>query len=114
MSSQDIYTRYRALFTFKVLTSKFNTKSIELLDIRLPPSLLKSPFEEESPPGSVEYHKERKCLHVKCAHNTFVEVFQLRIVGKKVMNAIDFNNGFLKKLPKTKREFYCNKTDIYC
>lgn len=114
MTSQDVYNRHRALYSFKVLSSKFLKKSIELLEVNLPPASVKNPFTQESPPGSVEYHKERKCLYVKCANNTFVEVTKVRVEGKKAMSAIDFNNGFLKKLSKTEMEFCCNKTAVSC
>ncbi|XP_065367876.1 methionyl-tRNA formyltransferase, mitochondrial [Calliphora vicina] len=114
MLAQDIYNRHRALFTFKALIAKFQTKSVEILDAKLPPSTLKSPFSMESPHGALEYCKERKCLQVKCAKDTFVEVFLLRIEGKKAMKAIDFNNGFLKKLPKEEMKFHCNKLAVSC
>ena len=114
MSSQDVYNRHRALYSFKVLSSKFLKKSIELLEVNLPHASVRNPFTQESPPGSVEYHKEHKCLYVKCANNTFIEVTKVRVEGRKAMSAIDFNNGFLKKLSKTEMEFYCNKTAVRC
>ncbi|KAI8123012.1 hypothetical protein FF38_11658 [Lucilia cuprina] len=114
MTAQDIYNRHRALYTFKALTCRFQTKSIEILEVKLPPATVKSTFSISSPPGSVEYRRERKCLQVKCAKETFVEIFRLRVEGKKAMNAIDFNNGFLKKLSKSEMEFYCNKTAVSC
>lgn len=114
MTAQDVYNRHRALYSFKALSSKFLEKSIELLEVSLPPVSLKTPFTQACAPGSVVYHKERKCLHVKCDNNSFIEITKVRIEGKRAMNAIDFNNGFLKKTCKTKMEFYCNKTAVNC
>lgn len=114
MTATDIYNRYRALFTFKALNCKFLTKSLEMLEIKLPPAGLKSPFTVNHHPGTVEYIKERKCLQVKCANETFLEVFKLRVEGKKAMSAMDFNNGFLKKLNKSEIAFHSNKTAVCC
>lgn len=114
MTAQNIYNRYRALFTFKTLTCKFLTKSLELLEIQIPPATVKSTFSENHSAGSVAYIKDRKCLQVKCANETFLEVYKLRVEGKKAMSAMDFNNGFLKKLPKAEMEFHSNKTAVSC
>lgn len=55
MSAQDIYNRHRALYTFKALITKFQTKSVEILDAKLAPSTLKSPFSM----GSIIYYTDR-------------------------------------------------------
>lgn len=56
-------------------------------------------------PGTVEYVKSRKALCVICADGNLVEVLRLKVDGKKVMSAADFNNGFLKKCCKDERLF---------
>ncbi|XP_073820420.1 methionyl-tRNA formyltransferase, mitochondrial [Musca autumnalis] len=108
LTALQVYNRYRALYSFKSLTSKFQQKSIELLEITLPPQTPSS-VNSSSSPGSLFYHNKRKCLRVQCANNTFIEVHRLRIEGKKAMSAMDFNNGFLKKLQSNEMEFHYNK-----
>lgn len=56
-------------------------------------------------PGTVEYIKSRKALCVYCADGKVVEVLKLKVDGKKVMSAVDFNNGFLKKATKNEKLF---------
>lgn len=110
LTSLEVYNRYRALYGFKALTSKFQQKSIELLDISLPQEISAGDsFKSDSSPGSLVYHYKRKCLRVQCANHTFIEVHRLRVEGKKAMSAMDFNNGFLKKLQTSKMEFHYNK-----
>ncbi|XP_075145298.1 methionyl-tRNA formyltransferase, mitochondrial isoform X2 [Haematobia irritans] len=114
LSATEVHNRHRALFGFKSLTSKFQMKTIELLELDLPPPNTVQISNSMSSPGSLIYHKERKCLIVECAKNTFIEVYRLRMEGKKAMSALDFNNGFLKKLQKFEMEFQYNKSAVSC
>ncbi|XP_061400638.1 methionyl-tRNA formyltransferase, mitochondrial [Musca vetustissima] len=108
LTALEVFNRHRALYGFKSLTSKFQQKSIELLEISLPAQTSATEGSSSSP-GSLSYHYKRKCLRVQCANNTFIEVHRLRIEGKKAMSAMDFNNGFLKKLQSSEMEFQYNK-----
>ena len=56
-------------------------------------------------PGYVEYSWKDKCLKVACSDRKYIRIHQLSISGRKIMSAIDFNNGFLKKIPKENRKF---------
>lgn len=115
MTGNEVYNRHRALYSFKTLMAKFQTKSIELLDIRMPSISTNQTFSNiVSSPGSLMYNKERKCLMVQCSNNTFIEVHRLRVEGRKAMTALDFNNGFLKKLQKCEMEFQYNKSAACC
>ncbi|XP_013118630.2 methionyl-tRNA formyltransferase, mitochondrial [Stomoxys calcitrans] len=115
LTAAEVCNRYRALYGFKSLTSKFQMKTIELLELSMPPENSDQHLSKPLPaPGFLTYHRERKCLRVQCANNTFVEVHRLRVEGKKAMSAMDFNNGFLKKLQKYEMEFQYNKTAVSC
>ncbi|XP_017072883.2 LOW QUALITY PROTEIN: methionyl-tRNA formyltransferase, mitochondrial [Drosophila eugracilis] len=91
LSAFDIYTRYRALFGYKNLTTSFLGKQVQLLELRIPEREL---LVQE--PGTFKYQKQRKSLLIGCAQDSQLEILQLRVEGRKPMNAQDFNNGFLK------------------
>uniref|UniRef100_D3TQJ7 Methionyl-tRNA formyltransferase, mitochondrial n=1 Tax=Glossina morsitans morsitans TaxID=37546 RepID=D3TQJ7_GLOMM len=116
MSSLQLYNRYRALYGYKMLNTKFLGKNLNLIDVRLPSSnstdVISNNFPDYEQPGSFVFSKELKCLLVLCAQRTHIEVHQLRLEGKKTMTAADFNNGFIKKLNGEKSTFTCNKSSV--
>ncbi|KAH8272637.1 hypothetical protein KR044_002499, partial [Drosophila immigrans] len=90
----ELYTRYRALYGFKYLTTSFLDKEVQFLEVRRPQPQLDLAL---LPPSYVAFHRGRKSLIIGCAHGTTLEVTQIRVGGKKPMTAHDFNNGFLKQ-----------------
>ncbi|XP_016973760.1 methionyl-tRNA formyltransferase, mitochondrial [Drosophila rhopaloa] len=92
LSAVDIYARYRALYSYRNLTTSFLDKQVQLLELRLPEKQLLI-----QKPGHFSYQKRRKSLLIGCAQESQLEVLQLRIEGKKPMSAQDFNNGFMKQ-----------------
>ncbi|XP_016998334.2 methionyl-tRNA formyltransferase, mitochondrial [Drosophila takahashii] len=92
LSAFEIYTRHRALYGYKNLTTSFMDKQVQLLDLRLPEKAL---IGQE--PGTFSFQRKRRSLLIGCAQESQLEVLQLRVEGRKPMSAQDFNNGFLKQ-----------------
>ncbi|XP_030245356.1 methionyl-tRNA formyltransferase, mitochondrial isoform X1 [Drosophila navojoa] len=94
-TSMELFARYRALYGFKNLSTSFLGKAVQLLELR--PLEIRLPASTVLSPGSFYFHRLRKSLIIGCAHETQLEVLQLRVEGKKPMSAHDFSNGFLKR-----------------
>nr|NP_651857.2 uncharacterized protein Dmel_CG1750 [Drosophila melanogaster]AAF57138.2 uncharacterized protein Dmel_CG1750 [Drosophila melanogaster] len=92
LSAIEIYTRHRALYGYKNLTTNFLGKQVQLLELRLPEKRV--PVQE---PGAISYLRKSRSLIIGCAQQSQLEVLQLRVEGRKPMSAQDFNNGFLKQ-----------------
>ncbi|EDW84516.1 uncharacterized protein Dwil_GK13097 [Drosophila willistoni] len=108
LNAEDIYTRYRALYGFKNLTTSFHGKQIQLIELRLPK---KQDERVQLKPGCLSYQRPLKSLLIGCANNSQVEVLQLRVEGRKCMSAQDFNNGFLRQ---TKSLQFMENKQIAC
>ncbi|KAL5288911.1 MTFMT family protein [Megaselia abdita] len=110
-SSKQVYDLFRSLFSYKELTTRFKKLSVKIVELRLIEKTESTVRTTESsnqtvnPPGTVEYVKSKKALRVFCADGGFVEVTKLKVDGKKVMSAGDFNNGFLKKCSQDEKVF---------
>ena len=99
MSAKQIYDLYRALYSFKAVTAMWqNTTKIKFIELKLIEN--DRPSEQIESAGSAEYIKSDKFLKVKCADGYHLAVYKLAVEGKKIMTAMDFNNGFIKKLDK--------------
>lgn len=100
-SSEQVYNLFRSLYSYKELTTKFKNVVVKILELRL--------GEREGAanqlPGTVEYVKSKKVLSVYCSDGRVVEVLKLKVDGKKVMSAVDFNNGFLNKCSQKEKMF---------
>lgn len=106
-TSQYICNLYRAVYSFKWLTTDWHRRRVKIKEIDLKmhesgecgSSVVMSP-------GRVEYDKLNKCLRVYCCDGSFIRVTKLGLEGKKSeMSASDFNNGFLKKVDRAQRYF---------
>ncbi|CAG9827293.1 unnamed protein product [Diabrotica balteata] len=95
MTSIQVYNLYRALKGYSPLMSTWQGIPIKLSEIKICIDVDSS--EIEFGPGFVKYNKRTKVLKVLCADMTLVSVNSISVYGKRVMNATDFNNGFLKK-----------------
>lgn len=101
MTAIEIYNLYRSLYSFKPITTHWHSQIVKLLKIELEKSVPSS----DSVPGQIEYLKEEKCLRICCKDGGFIRIIQLGIEGKKLMSAIEFNNGFVKKKKLNERYF---------
>lgn len=90
----DVYNLYRALYSFKPLTTSWNNRQVRLTKMEYSTADVGS----TKPPGSVEYSKLDKCLKVICGNGCSVRVLNLGLESKKVMSAAEFYNGFLSKV----------------
>ncbi|KAJ6638536.1 Methionyl-tRNA formyltransferase, mitochondrial [Pseudolycoriella hygida] len=95
-SAVQVYNLYRALYSFKPLTTHWNSLLVRIVEM----ILSTTDATNDKPPGTVEYVKLNKCLKVTCGNGSSVRVMKLGLEGKKVMTAAEFYNGFLNKFPE--------------
>lgn len=109
MSARYIQNLYRALYSFKWLSTTWHDRRIKIREIVIPDddeqSINTGSESKGNRPGSAEYDKATKTLHVQCIDGRSIQIKQLGIEGKRSMSAEDFNNGFLKKVDKNFRYF---------
>uniref|UniRef100_W8B9J2 Methionyl-tRNA formyltransferase, mitochondrial n=1 Tax=Ceratitis capitata TaxID=7213 RepID=W8B9J2_CERCA len=104
IKAEQLYRRFRALFGFKHLNTRFQDKNVQLIDIQLPESQIIPAFLANKSCGAFLYDRHRRCLLVRCSGLTLIEVHQLRVEGKKAMTAVEFNNGFIKQSNSSSKE----------
>lgn len=98
MTAEQIYNLYRAMYSFKPITTRWQQQLVKLIEIRRDSNQV---FRSDKLPGTVEYAKSEKVLKVVCSDGHCILVTKLGIEGKKIMTAMDFNNGFIKKAAVT-------------
>lgn len=99
---------YRALYSFKWLTTDWHGRRVKIkeIDLQSTPNVDKASAHVIMSPGRIEYDRSNKCLRVWCSDGSFIRVKKLGLEGKKSeMTALDFSNGFLKKVDRTQRYF---------
>lgn len=94
MSAEQIYNLYRAMYSFKPVTTRWQQHLVKLIEMRKDSN---EEFRSDRRPGSVEYVKSDKILKVVCSDGSCIIVTKLGLEGKKIMSAADFNNGFIKR-----------------
>lgn len=104
MSARDVFNLYRALYSFKHIQTTFNEEIVKLMEISYEPAGI-SDSETMMPVGYVTFCRKTKRLLVTCADRKCIEISKLTIGKKKIMSAMDFNNGFLKKCNENFRCF---------
>lgn len=109
LTAKQIFNRFRALYGFKHLNVRFEGRSIHLMELRLPAEINSSVLPPNCPPGGFIYQRQQQSLLVRCAEQTDLEILMLKIEGKKPMSALQFNNGYLKKLKNTEMLVFANK-----
>lgn len=103
MTALQIYNLYRALYSYKPLVTNWNNHSIKLIDIKLEETSSKDTI---IAPGTIEYVKRTKQLRVYCSDGRCVIVNKLGIEGKRIMTAMEFTNGYIKKLPASNKPMF--------
>lgn len=101
MTALQVYDLYRAIYSFKPVLTFFRNETVRLLEISKVDS---SSNEYNAVAGHMKFHWKSKKLTVTCCDGNSLEILKLSI-GKKVMNARDFNNGFLTKIKENERKF---------
>lgn len=97
MTALEVYDLYRSLYTFKQLQTTFKNETVKILEIS------KIDSDEHMSAGHLKFLWKSKKLVVTCCDGKCIEILKLS-VGKKVMNARDFYNGFLSKDDEKKFE----------
>ncbi|XP_056648349.1 methionyl-tRNA formyltransferase, mitochondrial [Diorhabda sublineata] len=103
MTSVQVYNLYRALRGYLVPVSTWQGVPIKLLEIKLCSDVSTNCIDKY--PGYVMYDKRTKSLKVLCGDKSFVTIGSVGIFSKRIMNATDFSNGYLKKVPLECRYF---------
>ncbi|CAB3388724.1 Hypothetical predicted protein [Cloeon dipterum] len=93
MTASQLHRRHLALHHVFPLHADWQGQTVKFLEC--------SPMEKTSSlsPGFVDFSKKHRHLEVTCNKQSVLTVNQLKLSGKKVMSAMDFVNGFLKKVP---------------
>lgn len=94
MTALQIFDLYRSLYSFKHVTTIFRNEQVKLLEIAKTSNTTQK--DENRKAGQIKFCWKSKKLLVRCIDGLDIEIIKLSI-GKKVMSATDFNNGFLKK-----------------
>lgn len=82
-SAEEIYNLYRGLTPWPGVWTMLQGKRLKLLNIK--------PATKTIPPGQVMVENDR--IYIGCGKDA-IEVLELQLEGKKVMNAITFLNGY--------------------
>lgn len=101
MSAIEIYNLYRALHGIYSLTTKFREKPMKLFDAFIDSDLQS---DLSLTPGTLQYCDKTNSIKVLCKDRKHVNFKSMRIVGKKVITALDFYNGYVKNMPIEKRK----------
>ncbi|XP_020294744.1 methionyl-tRNA formyltransferase, mitochondrial-like isoform X5 [Pseudomyrmex gracilis] len=96
MTAKNVYDLYRGLLGLYPLTTKFDDRTIKLLDIQQVTKPTNAMNPEDDTPGSVKFDKISKTLIVTCKGLSWVSINKIRIAGRPAMSAVDFQNGFMR------------------
>lgn len=102
MNSVRVYNLARALKGLYPLQTSWNGITVKLLDVVRP---TESDIDRNYKPGFVKYDKIEKLLKVLCADSKWICVKSVRVAGKSIMSAMDFNNGYINKEDIHRRYF---------
>lgn len=102
MTAMQIFDLYRSLYSFKHITTTFRNEQVKLLEVARASNTAQN--DDKKKTGHIKFCWKSKRLLVKCIDGLDIEIIKLSI-GKKVMSAIDFNNGFLKKRKESENLF---------
>lgn len=105
MTGKYIFNLYRALYSFKHLTTTWQKQNVQIFEIENCDNLISEPNWDASRPGTITFVKNENSLHVKCADGSIVKIIKLQLEGRKMLLARDFNNGYLKKVNVYERYF---------
>lgn len=102
MTALEIYDLYRALYSYKHVSTTFNCEPVKFIEVKLAyDDQLQS---DVVVVGRIKFCRKSKKLFARAVDGNYVEIVKL-LVGKKVMTAIDFNNGFIKNVSELERKF---------
>lgn len=107
MSSSYIQRLYRALYSKKWLIANWQGKRIKIREINLLPNHMDTGLRLNtlSKPGSLMYDRINKCIYVYCLDSKFIRIERLQVDNRRIINAADFNAGYIKKVKPCDRHF---------
>lgn len=107
MSSRHICNLFRALYSFKWVTTRWHNKRVRIkeIDFSINNDNDYDNKNHQITPGNVEFDRNNKCLRVYCIDGKYIRIKCISMEGKHSMTAADFNNGFLKKVDPSDRTF---------
>jgi methionyl-tRNA formyltransferase len=95
MDAVELYRRHLALGHVHPLQAEWQGQQVKFSDCL--------PLENsvsDALPGAIAYSRTLKQLEVTCDKNSVLAIKQLNVPGRKPLTAMDFVNGFLKKVSK--------------
>lgn len=92
MTSQEVFNLGRAVDGLNPLHTTWGESTVKLTNIKLYNS---ETLCSDKSAGYAEYDKQLKVLKILCSDLKFVTVENLGILGKRVMSAQDFKNGYM-------------------
>lgn len=98
-SALELYNLSRAIDGLYQITTYFNGNAVKLYNVK--------EFNRAGSkvkPGSLFFDKVHKLLLVQCSDGMCISSDKIGI-NKKVISALDFNNGYVKNMPVEKRIF---------
>ncbi|XP_012283015.1 methionyl-tRNA formyltransferase, mitochondrial isoform X2 [Orussus abietinus] len=101
MTAKNVYDLQRALTGLYVLKTKFENKTVKLIDIKIVMDVPEKAKLLQNTPGLFIYDKMSRALFVRCRDDSWIAVKKLVLPGRPPMTACDFNNGFLSKTKHT-------------
>ncbi|XP_054288759.1 methionyl-tRNA formyltransferase, mitochondrial [Macrosteles quadrilineatus] len=133
LTAKQVYDLHRAITHLYALTTNWHGVQVRLLDIKLDSkkravenssleSSSKSAIDflnsneqfttpqysidsSNSPPGTIYYNKLNKTMKIQCADGLCVSCGSLRLGGKNSISPLDFYNGYMTKVDKSKWYF---------
>lgn len=106
MSSTKIYNLERATKNLVSPTCSWQGIQVKLVNIEDCGRISEEDdFGKLSLTGSVLFEKKCKTLRILCFGKTSIRVRNVGVIGRKVMSAVDFYNGFISKEPLESRRF---------
>ena len=105
--STDVDRRCRALQGLVDLTSRWvDGSTIKLADV-VDPEVVQSLqldrlIGDESPPGSIVFHKKRRILCFKCSDDRWIGFERIAMQKSKSLTALQFFNGYMSRLLKSR------------
>lgn len=105
MSSNQVHNLARALKGLYPLQTTWKGNVVKLLEVFRCEENAVIDYCDNYRPGFVMYDKNEQTLKVLCADRKWVSVKKVGVVGKPVMSATDFNNGYVNKEDYNHRYF---------
>jgi methionyl-tRNA formyltransferase len=98
MSAEEIYGRHLALAHIHPLQTSWRGQPLKLLECSIAET-------QDGVPGTVTFDWKQRQLIVSCKDSSAVKVNRVKLPNKPAISAVDFLNGYLKKLCKNMWRF---------